>query len=679
MPQRQEGDAPRFSGHPDDLLWYLEDVRSLCMEAGCFEDRVWARWAIWYLGIDKFERWRSLLHAERDWADFVTDASRLYLQFRSPPARYSKYDLYNLVDEQKKVKIDSLEALLNYRLCFTKVATHLRVTDQLSSMEKDDLYLEGFDRGFRREILQRLEWNDRRRYADDPWPTCQVTREAEMLLEEGYRWESRQARYDRDQRRAREAQYEAVVQELRATRAQEECSERARPARPGMMASKFPCSTSFEPYPLTHDFQDSSMPLKVPEDGLRGRILEVDSVEVVAAGSSISSPVEGRHEASFDNLHITPMMGNELLMVELQGSCLHRKPEVQNEEELLGTKASVELEVKEAMGHVPAPQPKYSQSFPSPHTDIPPQTPHNKPQDAKDEPDTDERSDEAAVDALEADKPLPEPREDPCKVLQQAGSFENEEIESDAEIEARLKVVARRKPPEVKSRRKTLKTVTRRIKELLPGFWIAYCSGRSSNLASLLIYWWQGWTRSLGVETGATSPGEISQLTNQVRATLLRVKATRPLAFHNHDNTAMKIHASSSYESENYPLQGYEVHGGKVQCSDGEILMLQVKAPHTGGWSTTLESMATFSTRNPTKKAASRARTPGILSMRKQAPPCFEGEARMLREGPRSNHGPVHMYSTSRLCSVDLWFLYPRLYGVLHQVFEATRLGIEPK
>ncbi|KAI5980461.1 hypothetical protein EDD15DRAFT_1046433, partial [Pisolithus albus] len=415
MPQRQEGDAPRFSGHPDDLLWYLEDVRSLCMEAGCFEDRVWARWAIWYLGIDKFERWRSLLHAERDWADFVTDASRLYLQFRSPPARYSKYDLYNLVDEQKKVKIDSLEALLDYRLCFTKVATHLRVTNQLSSMEKDDLYLEGFDRGFRREILQRLEWNDQRRYADDPWPTCQVTREAEMLLEEGYRWESRQARYDRDQRRAQEAQYEAVVQELRATRAQEECSERARPARPGTMASKFPSSTSFEPYPLTHDIQDSSMPLKVPKDGSKGCILEVDSVEVVAAGSSTPPLVKGQHEATFEGLQVTPNLGNELLMVELQGSCLHRKPGMRNKGELLGTKASVELEATDVIGDIPAPQSKYLQSLPSPHTDIPPQNSLNEPQDAEDEPETDKKLDEAAVDALEAHKPLPEPRGDLCE------------------------------------------------------------------------------------------------------------------------------------------------------------------------------------------------------------------------------------------------------------------------
>ncbi|KAI5980656.1 hypothetical protein EDD15DRAFT_2346112, partial [Pisolithus albus] len=442
------------------------------------------------------------------------------------------------------------------------------------------------------------------------------------------------------------------------------------------MASKFPSSTSFEPYPLTHDIQDSSMPLKVPKDGSRGCILEVDSVEVVAAGSSTPPLVKGQHEATFEGLQVTPNLGNELLMVELQGSCLHRKPGMRNEGELLGTKASVELEATDVIGDIPAPQSKYLQSLPSPHTDIPPQNSLNEPQDAEDEPETDKKLDEAAVDALEAHKPLPEPRGDLCEVPEQAGSVEVEEIKSEFEVEARSRVVARRKPPEVKSRRKTLKTVTRRIKELLPGFWIAHCSGRSSNLASLLIYWWQGWTRSLGVETGATSPGEISQLTNQVCATLLRVKATRPLAFLNHDDTAIKIYASSSNESENHPFQGYE---GKVQCSDGEILMLQVKAPHTGGWSTTLESMATFSTRKPTKKAASRARTPGILSMRKQAPPCFEGKARMLQEGPRLNHGPVHTYSPSRLCSVDLWFLYPRLYGVLHQVFEATRLGIEPK
>ncbi|KIK17084.1 hypothetical protein PISMIDRAFT_15414 [Pisolithus microcarpus 441] len=333
-----------------------------------------------------------------------------------------------LVDEQKKVKIDSLEALLDYRLCFTKVATHLRVTNQLSSIEKDDLYLEGFDRGFQCEILQRLEWNDRRRYADDPWPTCQVTREVEGLLEEGYCFESRQACYDRDQQRAQEAQYEAMVQELRATRAQEECSERERAARPGPSASKFPCSASLETYSLTETLQDSFMPSKVPEDDLRGQLLEVDGVEVVTAEPSHSSPVEGRHKATFEDLQVTPRMENQLLTIGLQGTRVVGKPEVQNEGELLGMKVSVKLDTTEVMGDIPAPQTKYFQSPSSPYADIPPQNSLNEPWDAKDEPDTDEQPDEAAVDALEAHKPLPEPREDPCEVLQQAGSFEIEEI-----------------------------------------------------------------------------------------------------------------------------------------------------------------------------------------------------------------------------------------------------------
>ncbi|KAI6019035.1 hypothetical protein BKA83DRAFT_4127636 [Pisolithus microcarpus] len=58
------------------------------------------------------------------------------------------YDLYDLVDKQKKVKINSFEALLNYQLCFTKVTTHLQVTNQLLSIKKDDLYLKGFDQEF---------------------------------------------------------------------------------------------------------------------------------------------------------------------------------------------------------------------------------------------------------------------------------------------------------------------------------------------------------------------------------------------------------------------------------------------------------------------------------------------------------------------------------------------------
>ncbi|KAI6109937.1 hypothetical protein F5141DRAFT_1064024 [Pisolithus sp. B1] len=136
------------------------------MQASCFEDHEWARWSIWYLGINKF---------------------------KCPAVWCLKHNLYDLIAEQKKVKIDLYEALLDY--C------------QLSSIEKDDLFLEGFDREFQ----------------NDPWPTCQVTQEAERLLKKGYRLELREACIMRDQQRAREVWYEARVQESKAMRAEEQC------------------------------------------------------------------------------------------------------------------------------------------------------------------------------------------------------------------------------------------------------------------------------------------------------------------------------------------------------------------------------------------------------------------------------------------------------------------------
>ncbi|KIK19999.1 hypothetical protein PISMIDRAFT_13262 [Pisolithus microcarpus 441] len=307
----------------------------------------------------------------------LRNASRLHSLFRFPQTWYSKYNLYDLVDEQKK----------------------------LLSIEEDDLYLEGFNREFQGQILQRLEQEDRRRHADDPWPTCQVTQEAERLLEKGYCLELREARIARDQWKAREAQYEARMQELRAMRAQERCCERE---RPGLRASKFPSPPSLETYPLTESLQDSLMPLKTPEDCLRGQPLKVDSIKVVAEGLSFLPIVEGHCEASFKHKEVTSYISGKSLTVDLQGDFLQEETEERNEEELLGTKASVEPKIREAMGDSPVPQSEYFCSPSSPYTDFPSQDPSIEPQDAEDEPRIDKQPVEAVVDALKVQKPPPE-------------------------------------------------------------------------------------------------------------------------------------------------------------------------------------------------------------------------------------------------------------------------------
>ncbi|KAI6166316.1 hypothetical protein EDD17DRAFT_1505237 [Pisolithus thermaeus] len=79
---------------------------------------------------------------------------------RCPTVCYSKCNLYDLVDKQKKVKINLHKALLNYQLCFTDIAAQLQISSQLLWIEKDNLFLEGFDQEFQSEILQRLKWND---------------------------------------------------------------------------------------------------------------------------------------------------------------------------------------------------------------------------------------------------------------------------------------------------------------------------------------------------------------------------------------------------------------------------------------------------------------------------------------------------------------------------------------
>ncbi|KAI6107635.1 hypothetical protein EDD16DRAFT_1523110 [Pisolithus croceorrhizus] len=622
MPRGNEEGAPRFLGHPDDLIWFLEDVRELCMQAGCYEDREWARWSIYYLGIEEFEQWRHLLHAETDWADFLKDATRLFSLFRCPAVCYLKHDLYDLVDKQKKVKIDSYQALLNYRLCFTNIAAQLRISSQLSWIKKDDLFLEGFDREFQGEILQRLKWNDRRQYVDDPWPTYQVAREAERLLKEGYRFELREAHLERDQWSTREAQYEAEMRESRAVWTEEQCRGLERcseSVRPGSKASQSSSSTLLKIQSLTHNLQDSLKPSKVPGVGSRSQAVEVDGTQ-----------------SSFEHIEVTSYIAEESLTAELQGECLQGRLEEQSEGKVLGAKASVEPEVTEAWGDSQVSQPKYFHSSLPPHTDIQPQIPPIKLRDTEDEQRVNERPIEAEAHALEVLKLVPEPRGDLCKVPEQAGSVEVKETESRVEAEGQSKVVAQRKPPEVKIRRKSLKSVSQRIREILPELWTSHNSGRSSRRTILLIYLQQGWTRSLGVETCATSPSALSQPAKRSGTTALHVHDTHSLAPRTCSAAAVEIYTGLSQKSKNYLFEGYEVYGRKV------------KAPHSAGWSAILESTAISSTRKSTKEAASRVRTPEILCKKKWMPPCVKGEAR-------------------------------RLYGVLHRVFEAMRLGIEPK
>ncbi|KAI6122053.1 hypothetical protein F5141DRAFT_1061609 [Pisolithus sp. B1] len=250
------------------------------------------------------------------------------------------------------------------------------------------------------------------------------------------------------------------------------------------------------------------------------------------------------------------------LTAELQGEHLQVKWEEQNKEELLGTKPSVELEATEAMGNIPEPQSKYLHSSSSPHTDNLPQNSLNEPREALDETRTVERPVKPAVHALEVLKPPLEPKDDLHEAPEQAGSCKVEEVKQKIKAKMRSKVVAWRKPPEEKTQRKSLKSVIWRMKDIIPGLWTAHSNARMD-------------------------------LESQCRDMHNKSECAY--------DAAMKFYAGLSYKSESCLLEGYEVYGGKV------------KAPHSGGWSTNLESMATSSTRKLTEKDASRVRTPQAI------------------------------------------------------------------
>ncbi|KAI6100063.1 hypothetical protein EDD16DRAFT_1526616 [Pisolithus croceorrhizus] len=336
MPRKGAVDAPRFSGSPDDLL-------------SCFEDCEWAQWSIWYLGIKKFKQWR-----------------------RSPPAQYLKYDLYDLVDEQKKVKINFQKPYLTTGYVLPRLQHTFESPTNFQASRRMTYTSKGLIESFKVKFLEALSG----------------------MVECGM------------QKRAQEAQYEARLQESRALRAQEWCREMEK--------------------------SDSSKLSKVPGGSLRGQALKV---EVAVAELSCSPLVEGQCKSSFKCIQVNSYIPGQPLTAELQGEHLQAKWEEQNKEELLGTKPSVELKATEAMGNIPEPQSKYLHSSSSPHTDNLPQNPLNEPQEALDETRTVKRPVEPAVHALEVLKPPLEPKDDLHEAPEQAGSCKVEEVKQKIEAE----------------------------------------------------------------------------------------------------------------------------------------------------------------------------------------------------------------------------------------------------
>ncbi|KIN94281.1 hypothetical protein M404DRAFT_35221 [Pisolithus tinctorius Marx 270] len=158
----------------------------------CFDDQEWAKWVCWYASSEVSDSWYEFVEDHLSWPEFVVAIARLYPGSRKMDQQYWRNDLYSLVDSRARREIHTEEELMNYRLYFLDLAMFLRVSKQLEADELEDLYVQGFDKEFRREIIRKMRRDDRRRHSDDPWPMQQVTHTAMQLLRKGFR--SEQAR-----------------------------------------------------------------------------------------------------------------------------------------------------------------------------------------------------------------------------------------------------------------------------------------------------------------------------------------------------------------------------------------------------------------------------------------------------------------------------------------------------
>ncbi|KIO13856.1 hypothetical protein M404DRAFT_18120 [Pisolithus tinctorius Marx 270] len=183
MPLRHSRDAPWFSGCASDLFRYFEEVRSLCERENCFDDQEWVKWVCWYASSEVSDSWYQFVEDRLSWPEFVVAIVRLYPGSWKMDQQYSRNDLYSLVDSQARREIRTEEELMNYRLYFLDLATFLRVSKQLEADKLEDLYVQGFDKEFRREIIRKMRHDDRQRHSDDPWPMEQGSTELSGYIE----------------------------------------------------------------------------------------------------------------------------------------------------------------------------------------------------------------------------------------------------------------------------------------------------------------------------------------------------------------------------------------------------------------------------------------------------------------------------------------------------------------
>jgi hypothetical protein len=170
MPARGHSTAPRFDGNALNLRLYFDEVESLSIDTSLNEEGK-IRHALCYASREDNELWSTLFEAEAqapDYARFRDTVVKLY-PGADDERKYMESDLQRLIDTQQQYGIESRAELRHYYREFRCISKFLIDKRHLSDIERNKMYMRGFDEKLRERVKGRLQVKFPDHYYDDPY------------------------------------------------------------------------------------------------------------------------------------------------------------------------------------------------------------------------------------------------------------------------------------------------------------------------------------------------------------------------------------------------------------------------------------------------------------------------------------------------------------------------------
>ena len=190
MPVSTSQCAPRFSSHPSGFDSFFDDVAELAKRAQLSEKDA-ITWACRYAGLDS-DCWKSLPCLKADRAasltldEFKKEVLGCYPHL-SEDRRYTYHGLKLLVKRTQDYRTMSLMDLGDYYRKFLTFSNYLIDRGHLSEHERDTLFLQGFPRPVRANVLQRLAIAKPDICPREPYPFLDAYKAAIFILSTGSR------------------------------------------------------------------------------------------------------------------------------------------------------------------------------------------------------------------------------------------------------------------------------------------------------------------------------------------------------------------------------------------------------------------------------------------------------------------------------------------------------------